>query len=129
MDLEIVVPTLPPSWRFGLLVTGAMVLLAAFDFMGAVFAKEWAARGRLVFLAGGIASFVALFVVYARVLRFAELSVVTIGWIVMLQVGLVAMDRLHYGVGIHWSKWLVVVLMLGLQLYLLLGPDPRPGRR
>jgi len=70
---------IPEPWRFPLLTLGAMIALAGLDFVGAIFAKEWADGGHLVLMAGGSASFSALFVVYARILKVAELSVVTLG--------------------------------------------------
>jgi hypothetical protein len=58
---------------------GAMVVLAALDFVGAVLAKEWAEERNHWLFAGGLAAFGALFAVYARSLKLAELSTVTFG--------------------------------------------------
>ncbi|MCA9858067.1 MAG: hypothetical protein KC438_00025 [Thermomicrobiales bacterium] len=107
--------------RFATLA-GAMVILAGLDFCGALLAKQWADNGsRLCFLIG-IASFIVLFVFYAASLKTAELSVVTMGWVVLLQVGLVLIDRLHYDVAISADKWIAIVVVLGLQAYLILDP-------
>ena len=46
----------------------------------------------------------------------------TIGWIVVLQVGLLLIDRFHFGVQLAPGKWLAVVVILVAQGYLLLGP-------
>ena len=48
----------------------------------------------------GLLLFVVLFVVYATSLKTAELSVVTMGWVVLLQVGLILVDRFRYDVAI-----------------------------
>jgi multidrug transporter EmrE-like cation transporter len=101
---------------------GAMVLLAGLDFIGAIFAKEWTERQHLGFYLAGAASFLLLYVVYAHALKTAELSIVTIGWVVLLQVGLVLVDRFRYGVTFEPSKWIAIVLILVLQTYLVLGP-------
>lgn len=112
---------LPALPRF-VLLAGAMVLLAGLDFGGALLAKQWADNGsRLCFLIG-LATFVVLFVVYATSLKTAELSVVTMGWVVLLQVGLVLIDRFRYEVAITPEKWAVIVIILLLQTYLILDP-------
>ncbi|MCC6790999.1 MAG: hypothetical protein IT336_04895 [Thermomicrobiales bacterium] len=115
--------SIPESWRFPLLTLGAMLALAGLDFAGAIFAKEWADRGHYVLLIGGVFSFTALFIVYARILQVAELSVVTLGWVVFLQVGILALDRVHYGVTMPWQKWAAIILILALQAYLIAGPS------
>ena len=61
--------------------------------LGAVAAKEWAERQNLAALAFGALSFLVLFWVYASSLRYAELAVVTMGWIVLLQVGIALEER------------------------------------
>ena len=45
----------------------------------------------------GVALFVLLFYVYASSLQYAELTLVTLGWIVLLQVGVCLLDRFRYG--------------------------------
>lgn len=111
-------PALP---RF-ILLAGAMVVLAGLDFGGALLAKQWADNGsRLCFLIG-LTTFIVLFVVYATSLKTAELSVVTMGWVVLLQVGLVLIDRFRYDVSFTTDKWIAVVAILLLQAYLILDP-------
>lgn len=107
--------------RFAVLV-GTMLLLAALDFCGALLAKQWADQGsRLCFLVGLI-TFVVLFTVYATSLKTAELSVVTMGWIVLLQIGVLLADRFRFQVEITWDKWLIIITILVLQAYLMLAP-------
>ena len=83
-----------------LLLVGAMVLLAALDFIGAVLAKEWATERNHWLFAGGLVAFGALFAVYAVSLKVAELSTVTFGWIITLQVGLLLLG----GSGMRWCS-------------------------
>ncbi len=99
-----------------------MVLLATLDFTSAIFAKEWTLRNNYVFFVVGAATSLFLFLVYAHVLKTAELSIVTIGWVVFLQVGLVLVDRFRYGVDFHTTQWLAVGAILLLQVYLIVGP-------
>ncbi len=101
----------------------AMMGLATLDFVGAVFAKEWAlGRSRWVF-AAGLLTFALLFAVYALSLRVADLSTVTFGWIVCLQVGLLVFERIRYGVTLPAGKWTAIVAILTLQAYLVLMPN------
>jgi hypothetical protein len=104
---------------------GAMVMLAALDFLGAVLAKEWAeGRNRNHWLfAAGLVAFGALFAVYAVSLKVAELSTVTFGWIVTLQVGLLLLERIRYAVELPNGKWAAIVAILVLQAYLILAPN------
>jgi hypothetical protein len=71
--------------------------------------------------------FVLLFYVYASSLQYAELTLVTLGWIVLLQVGVVLLDRFRYGQVFGPGKWLAIVLILAAQTYLLLAPASAPG--
>src|SRR5215207_5887448 len=104
------------------LLAGAMVVLAGLDFGGALLAKQWADNGsRLCFMVG-LTTFVVLFAVYATSLKTAELSVVTMGWVVLLQVGLVLTDRFRYDVSVAPEKWAAIVAILLLQTYLILDP-------
>ena len=48
----------------------------------------WADNGSVRALVLGAGAFVVLFWVYASSLQYAELAVVTMGWIVLLQVGI-----------------------------------------
>lgn len=121
MVLE-VVPLLkaPAAWPVPVVATVAMVLLAGLDLVGAVFAKEWADNGSLRGLVIGAGCFLVLFWVYASSLRYAELSLVTMGWIVILQVGVLLVDTLRYGVALPMDKLVAIAVVLVAQGYLLL---------
>ena len=113
----------PVAWRVYALGFGAMVTLAGLDMLGAVLAKEWALRHQPVWFVAGLAAFVLLFAVYAASLHIAELSVVTMGWIVFLQAGLLVIDHLRYGVTFPPGKWVAIGVILVLQAYLVLAPS------
>jgi len=113
----------PASWDFYVLSLAAMLALAGLDFVGALFAKEWAERQHAGFFLAGLLCFGVLFAVYAASLRVAELSVVTFGWIVFLQVGLLVLDRVRYGVELPPGKWAAIAVILVLQAYLILVPN------
>lgn len=113
----------PESWSSAAVAGIAMLVLAGLDFAGAIAAKEWSHGGSPRWLLAGIACFLLLFYVYASSLRYADLAMVTMGWIVLLQVGLLVLDHVRYDVTLPTSKWVAVVLILLLQVYLLLGPS------
>ena len=112
----------PEAWPVPVVATLAMVLLAALDLVGALFAKEWADNGSVRALVLGAGAFVVLFWVYASSLKYAELALVTMGWVVMLQVGLVLIDRWRYGVELPTGKWIAIGVVLLAQGYLVLAP-------
>ncbi len=112
----------PASWPNPLVAALAMVVLAALDLVGAIAAKEWAEQRGLAHLALGLVSFVVLWWVYASSLQYAELAVVTLGWIVILQVSLLVLDRVRYGVQLPPGSWVAIVLVLAGQAYLVLAP-------
>ena len=116
----------PESWPTWAVGAGAMVVLAALDIVGALAAKEWAASSRVGALLLGAAAFLVLFWVYASALQYAELALVTMGWIVVLQVALLLIDRFQYGVQLAPGKWVAVTVILLAQGYLLLGPAATP---
>lgn len=98
-------------------VVAAMFALGALDLVGAALARSWSDHRSIITLFGGMAVFALLFVVYGKSLDYAELSTVTIGWIVLLQVGVVVLDRLQ-GVAIPPSRMTAIALILALQAYL-----------
>ncbi len=112
----------PDAWPVPVVATVAMVCLAGLDLLGAVFAKEWAENGSVRALVLGAGAFLVLFWVYASSLRYAELALVTMGWVVMLQVGLVLIDRWRYGVELPTGKWVAIGVVLVAQAYLVLAP-------
>ena len=118
---------MPSTWSFYPLSFGAMVALAGLDFLGALFAKEWVERQHLGFFLAGLVTFGVLFAVYASSLRLAELSVVTFGWILLLQVGLLLLDIFRYGVQFPPGQWVAIVILLVLQAYLVVAPNGRAG--
>ncbi|MFN0282647.1 MAG: hypothetical protein ACKVZ6_11845 [Kineosporiaceae bacterium] len=121
---------MPQSWPQPLVAVLAMALLAVLDLGGAVAAKEAVERRSPWIAALGAVLFLLLFWVYACSLQYAELAPVTFGWIVLLQVGVVLLDRFRYGVQLSTGAWVAVALILAAQAYLLLapgtaGPEPR----
>ena len=117
----------PAAWSVPVVATLAMVCLAGLDLAGAVLAKEWATNGSVHALVLGAGAFLVLFWVYASSLRYAELALVTMGWVVILQVGLVLVDRWRYGVQLPTGKWVAIVVVLVAQAYLVLAPSAETG--
>ena len=114
---------LPESWPLPVVATLCMAALAGLDLLGAIAAKEWAESRNALPLGLGALAFVVLFWVYASSLQYAELAVVTMGWIVLLQVGIVLVDRLHFGATLPAGKMAAIVVILAAQAYLLLAPS------
>ena len=114
---------LPESWPLPVVATLCMAALAGLDLLGAIAAKEWAEKQSTLALGLGALAFVVLFWVYASSLQYAELAVVTMGWIVLLQVGIILVDRLHFGATLPAGKMAAVVVILAAQGYLLLAPS------
>jgi hypothetical protein len=124
VDAGLSVPMLnvPSALPVPALLFLAAVLLAALDMAGAIAAKRWATGGSTAWFVGGVLMFVVLFWVYGSALQYAELSIVTMGWIVMLQVGLLVVDRVQNGVVLSSGQWVAVAGILALQGYLVLVP-------
>ena len=118
---------LPGSWPLPVVATVCMAALAVLDLLGAIAAKEWAEKQSTAALGLGALAFVVLFWVYASSLQYAELAVVTMGWIVLLQVGIVLVDRLHFGAALPAGKMAAIVVILAAQGYLLLAPSATPS--
>jgi hypothetical protein len=119
----------PASWPAPLVAGVCMLALAALDFAGALAAAEWVARRSTTMMAVGVLAFAVLFWFYASALQYAELAVVTFGWIVFLQVGIVLLDRFRYGGHLPTGKLIAVVIIIAAQAYLMLGPDGEPDTR
>ncbi len=117
----------PQSWPLPMVASLAMMLLAVLDLVGSIAAKEWALQRQPRALVVGVAAFLLLFWVYASALQYAELALVTLGWIVALQVGLLLVDRVRYGVTLPLDRWVAIVVILAAQAYLLLAPTPQTG--
>lgn len=114
--------TLPEHWPVWLVALLATVLLAGLDVAGTVAAKEWAEHRVPLVLVAGLVLAVVLFVVYAATLQYASLTTVTFGWVVLLQVGVVLLDRFRYDVHMPAGTWVAVGVLLVAQAYLLLAP-------
>ncbi len=114
---------LPSSWPLPVLATLCMVALAGLDLVGAFAAKEWAEKQNTTALGVGALAFLVLFWVYASSLQYAELAVVTMGWIVLLQVGILVIDRLYFGTSLPTGKLVAVFVILVAQGYLVLAPS------
>lgn len=101
-------------------VTAAVlvVVLAGLDLLGALIAKRATGSGGAAYLVLGSLTFVVLFLVYARSLRYAELVPVTFGWIAVLQVGLLVMTAVENG-SVPPGHWAAAAAMIGLEGYLL----------
>lgn len=118
----------PSSWPHAAVAVTAMLLLAGLDLAGAFAAKEAVARRSWPLAAAGVALFLLLFWVYASSLAYVDLGPVTLGWVVLLQVGVLLLDRFRYGVALPRGAWVAVALLLAAQAYLLLAPaSPAPG--
>src|SRR3954447_10829520 len=103
------------------MAAGAAVLLAGLDLLGAVMARRYADHRSWLALVGGGAVVVLLFWGYGRSLAYAELATITFGWIAMLQVGVVVLDRFNHHTPIPAGKVMAMAAILVLQGYLLLG--------
>jgi hypothetical protein len=114
---------LPTSWPLPVVATLCMAALAGLDLIGAYAAKAWAEQQNTVALGLGALAFLVLFWVYASSLQYAELAVVTMGWIVLLQVGILLIDRFHFGTTLPTGKLVAVVIILTAQGYLVLAPS------
>ncbi|BEP12808.1 hypothetical protein acdb102_11190 [Acidothermaceae bacterium B102] len=112
-------------------IVGFMLALAAIDFGAALMAQDFADRRRLSTLLVGSGLSITLFVVYAVALRLANLSIVTMGWIVMLQVAVITFDVVRHGLRLTAVQWAAVSLVIVLQVFLTAttqrndgGPSP-----
>jgi hypothetical protein len=115
-----------------LFLAGYMVLLAGLDLAGTVLAKEWTVHRAFWQLGAGALAFVGLFAVLVAGLRYAELSILTLGWIVMLQAAVLLVDRSRYGTEISLRGWVAIALIVALQGVLVMeagagGDQPEPG--
>lgn len=101
----------------------AMVTLAVLDLIGSYCAMRYLHTGHQGWWSAGAASFVLLFAVYSASLHWAELSAVTLGWIVLLQLGVIALDRIVNGIILPPTKWLALAGVLLLMGYILVAPN------
>jgi hypothetical protein len=117
----------PAGWPTPLVAAVAMLLLAAVDLASTYATKEAVVRRSVPWASAGVVLFVVLFYVYASSLQYAGLTLVTLGWVVFLQVGVIMLDRFRYGQVLSADKWVAVALLLAAQAYLLLAPASAPG--
>lgn len=116
-----------------LFLAGYMVLLAGLDLAGTLLAKEWTVHRAAWQLGAGALAFVGLFAVLVVGLRYAELSILTLGWIVVLQAAVLLVDRSRYGTQISVRGWVAIGLIVVLQGVLVMeadgggGDQPEPG--
>jgi hypothetical protein len=94
---------------------GAMIVLAGLDFAGALLARRWAHGGSVVWFVAGAVCFVALFWVYGSSLRYADLVVVTFGWVAALQVGLLLVGRMGSSRPLPVHTWLAAGAIVVLE--------------
>jgi hypothetical protein len=110
---------LPESWPQPLVATVAMITLAVLDLVGAFAAKEAATRRSPGWALLGLVCFALLFWVYASSLQYAELAPVTFGWIVILQIGVLLLDRFRYHSALPLGAWVAITVMVVAQAYLI----------
>jgi hypothetical protein len=116
---------LPPQvseWREQLLAVAGIILITGLDLLASVLAKEWALRQRLLLLGGGVALYTAVYLIYALSLRTATLTVITLGWTVLLQVLVVLVDRFRYGAQLGLDHWVIIALLIFGLVYLTVRP-------
>jgi hypothetical protein len=101
-------------------LVGVMVALAAIDLVGTGLARAWSVHHSWPPLVGGVVAFGVLFIVYANGLRYAELTIVTVCWVVLLQIGVVVID-LRHGVTLPPPKLVAIAAIVALQTYLIAG--------
>jgi hypothetical protein len=104
-----------------------VVLLAGIDLVSGVVAKSWAASHSGWLMLAGCAMYLVMFWGYGVSLRFGELSTITLGWVVLVTLGNLALDKFRYQVNFPTSKWLVAILIVALLVYLLVdvkGSEP-----
>jgi hypothetical protein len=92
-----------------------VVLLAGIDLVSGVADTH---SGWLML--AGCAMYLVMFWIYGVSLRFGELSTITVGWVVLVTVGNMALDKVHYQVNFPTSKWLAAILAVALLAYLLI---------
>src|SRR4051794_3420025 len=117
----------PEGWPQPVVAVVAMLLLAVLDLAGSLAGKEAVERRSVALALVGAGLFLAVFWVYISSLEVAELSAVTFGWVVVLQVGVVLLDRFRYGVIPAPGTWLAIAVLLAAQADLILAPAATPA--
>lgn len=112
----------PESWPEPVVAALAMLLLGTIDLTATYATKEAVLRRSVPWVVAAATLAVALFYLYACALQYADLGLVTLGWVVVLQVGVLLLDRYRYGVVLSADKWVAIGVLLLAQAYLLLAP-------
>jgi hypothetical protein len=102
-----------------LLVPGLIGLLATVDFLLGLVAKSWSSSSSALMLVFGLALSGLLFWLYGVSLRHGHLSSITLGWVLLLTVADLLVDRFRFGVQLSPSKWLAAVGAVVLLGYLI----------
>ncbi|TQS40491.1 hypothetical protein [Cryptosporangium phraense] len=111
------------SLAFSPMGAAAIVALAGLDLIGSYCAMRYLDTGHQLWWSAGAIAFLGLFAVYSASLQWAELGTVTLGWIVFVQVGVLAMDKMAHGTIIPAGKWLAMGVIFLLMAYMLLAPN------
>jgi hypothetical protein len=98
-----------------------IVLLGVIDIVSGVVAKGWAGSNSRWLLVGGCAMYVVMFWLHGLSLRVGQLSTITIGWVVMVTVANMTLDRFVYRVQFPIGKWLAAAAAVLLLVYLFAG--------
>ena len=116
-------PDLTPTRSQVLVIIACMLALAGLDLVIALLAKEWALRRGMLLFSSGLVASCLLFVVYALSLRVAAMSVVTLGWVVLISVGVVVVDQVRYGTQLQLDHWVVIGgLLFGVAYQVFIRP-------
>jgi hypothetical protein len=112
----------------------AILVLAGLDVAAAVAFKEAARQSNPLYAIYGVALFVGVGAVLTMTLELAELTIVSLGWIVMFQVVVMVIDHIRYDVtpGRVQLAAIVVALMAlvvaGLAPSASASPENKAGR-
>lgn len=112
----------PDAWPDGAVIVVALVLLTGMDMVSSAAAREAVDGTGWVWVSAGVLANVAMWWVLASTLLRGSLTIITIGWCVAAQVGVLVLDRLRYGVQLSAPQWAAVVLIISAQVFLMTGP-------
>jgi hypothetical protein len=105
------------------IVIGLTLALAGVDVAESILAKEWSIRRSPWLLVAGIVASALVFVLFVLAIGYTEMSTVTIGWIVLLQVGLMVTETVRYDVSHSTDRWLAMGAIVCLLAYLVASPS------
>ena len=104
------------------IVIGLTLVLAGLDIGESVLAKEWALRRSPWLLAAGLTASVLMFVLFVVAIGYTEMSTVTIGWVVLMQLGLMVTETVRYDVAHTTDRWVAMGAIVCLLGYLVVSP-------